>query len=218
MQEREIPIVDSNEVLEPSKERRRQAVRVRPVSRTSDRDAGVSARKYSMGRFRPRKQETREEVSGGPVEERKALTRPRMRRPPSVRSSQERFPSPPVIKSIKRMRVRARTKPSSTALTQRPQSQSSSRRTSPLAQRTTLHKTPETSTSSSPSSSSYVPSITTEVITISPDAHKIRFTLDRNEVTSELPILRDGPNAERLVSKILIPDDVFRQETYFNLS
>ena len=63
-----------------------------------------------------------------------------------------------------------------------------------------------------------MPSITTEVITISPDAHKIRFTLDRNEVTSELPILRDGPNAERLVSNILIPDDVFRQETYFNLS
>ena len=188
---------------------------MRPAGRTSDRDAGVSARKYSMGRFRPRKQETKEEMSVGPLEERKALVRPRMRRPPSVRSSQERFPSPPVMKSIKRMRVRARATPSSTALTQRPQSQSSSRRTSPLVQRTTLHKTPETSTSSS---SSYVPSITTEVITISPDAHKIRFTLDRNEVTSELPILRDGPNAERLVSNILIPDDVFRQETYFNLS
>ena len=219
MQPREIPSVDINEILEPGlepgKPRRRQKVRARPPTSISDREAGVSARKYSLGRFRPRKQE-KTSVGAVEVEERKVLMRPRMRRPPSLRSSHQRVPSPPVMKSIKRMRVRARGKPTSTLLTRRPQSPSS------LAQSTTLHKTLETSTfkqsPSSSSSSSAVPRITTEVITISPDAHKIRFTLDRNEVTSELPILRAGPSAERLVSNILIPDDIFRQERYFPLS
>merc|ERR1712110_1256918 len=55
---------------------------------------------------------------------------------------------------------------------------------------------------------------TTEIITISPDAHKIRFTLDSNEVTSELPVLTQGPSASKLVSTFLVPDDVFSQATH----
>merc|ERR1719278_1003059 len=89
------------------------------------------------------------------------------------------------MKSIKRMRIRARER-----------------------ERTT--------SSSSTSVGARTPSTvgTTEIITISPDAHKIRFTLDSNEVTSELPILSRGPSASKLVSRFLVPDDVFSQATH----
>ena len=214
MQSRENPIVD-NEILEPSKPRRRQKVRVRP-----QHSAAVANRRLSVGRFRPRKQdnvlkETSKQKTSI-TNEKKVVGRPRMRRPPSLRTPQPRSPSPSAImKSIKRMRIRGRARPSTAS--------------QPSSQGTTMAGRVETSTdkrslssslsSSSPSFSNSLAAITgttTEIITISPDAHKIRFTLDSNEVTSELPILETGPNAERLVSNMLIPDDIFRQDNYFH--
>ena len=111
MQSRENPIVD-NEILEPSKPRRRQKVRVRP-----QHSAAVANRRLSVGRFRPRKQdnvlkETSKQKTSITAEK-KVVGRPRMRRPPSLRTPQPRSPSPSAImKSIKRMRIRGRARPS----------------------------------------------------------------------------------------------------------
>ena len=195
--------IGPNQILETSPPRRRQKVRVRakpapaqttfkPTTNTINTDSFAS-RRLSVARFKPRKAENAQSVatsSRSSSEGRKAGGRPRMRRPPSLRTQQRpqrargsHSPSP-VMKSIKRMRIRARER--------------TLRETTP----------PSSSTSAADGASSALG--TTEMITISPDAHKIRFTLDSNEVTSELPIPPSGPSASPLVSKFLVPDDVFR--------
>ena len=200
---------------ETSPPRRRQKVRVRPGLRQAKPSTApapttintintttntiknikpISSRRISVARFKPRKPENVKPKFGkitsdssSVSEKRKVVGRHRMRRPPSIRSQQRPQRPSPVMKSIKRMRIRARER----------------ERTTPTS-------------SSSTSVGARTPSTvgTTEIITISPDAHKIRFTLDSNEVTSELPILSrspSGPSASKLVSTFLVPDDVFRQ-------
>ena len=202
-------IIGPNQILETSQPRRRQKVRVRaglgkvkpssaPALTTTTTTTNTNAinansfasRRISVTRFKPRKEEN---VKFGEISSHSVAGRPRMRRPPSLRTGQRpqraresQSPSP-VMKSIKRMRIRAR-------------------------ERKQQRTTPRSSSTSVRTSSTLG---TTEVITINPDAHKIRFTLDSNEVTSELPIPPSGPSASRLVSTFLVPDDVFRQGVKF---
>ena len=207
-------ITGPNQILgETSPPRRRQKVRVRPGLRQAKPSTApapttintttntiknikpISSRRISVARFKPRKPENVKPKFGkitsdssSVSEKRKVVGRHRMRRPPSIRSQQRPQRPSPVMKSIKRMRIRARER------------ERSQERTTP---------TSSSSTARTPSTVG-----TTEIITISPDAHKIRFTLDSNEVTSELPILSrspSGPSASKLVSTFLVPDDVFRQ-------
>ena len=202
-------VISQNQILEEetSPPRRRQKVRVRPgpgqvkasptsptspistVSTSSINTNSFSSRRISVARFKPRKEvdvKFGEISSHSSSDKRKVVGRHRMRRPPSIRSQERpqrgrKWGSPSaVMKSIKRMRIRAR------------------------------DRTPQRTTPIVPSSPRPPPLGTTEIITISPDAHKIRFTLDTNEVTSELPILTHGPSASKRVSTFLVPDDVFR--------
>ena len=197
-------IIGPNQILETSPPRRRQKVRVRaglgkvkptsaPALTTTTNTINANSfasRRISVTRFKPRKEEN---IKFGEISSHSVAGRPRMRRPPSLRTGQRpqraresQSPSP-VMKSIKRMRIRAR-------------------------ERKQQRTTPRSSSTSVRTSSTLG---TTEVITINPDAHKIRFTLDSNEVTSELPIPPSGPSASRLVSTFLVPDDVFRQGVKF---
>jgi len=80
-------------------------------------------------------------------------------------------------------------------------------------------------TESMPASASMSASSTTEEFTVSPAAHVIRYTLDSNEVTSELSISQDDVNnlvndmndplqPQKLVSTFPMPSDVFSLATH----
>merc|ERR1719431_1359725 len=136
----------------------------------------------------------------------------------------DEVPVTPKLKSRFRLPTGGRAPSSQTSDTNSKTGSPVRRLHNPTGRRGRLTTTTTTTSTKATTSETSTTTTTTEKITISPNAHKISYTLNDSDfmdiITSEAPIMElehnrlDQPVAQELISVVPIPDNMFSQATH----